>query len=35
LWVRHKAGARAVIILEGALSYLGLGIPLPEASWAA
>ena len=28
-------GFGVVIILEGALSYLGLGIPLPEASWAA
>ena len=26
-------GFGVVIILEGALSFLGLGIPLPEASW--
>ncbi len=28
-------GFGVVIILEGALSYLGLGIPLPEASWGS
>jgi peptide/nickel transport system permease protein len=28
-------GVGVVIILEGALSYLGLGIPLPEASWGS
>jgi peptide/nickel transport system permease protein len=28
-------GIGVVIILEGALSYLGLGIPLPEASWGS
>jgi peptide/nickel transport system permease protein len=28
-------GVGVIIILEGALSYLGLGIPLPEASWGS
>ena len=28
-------GIGVVIILEGALSFLGLGIPLPEASWGS
>ena len=28
-------GFGVVIILEGALSFLGLGIPLPEASWGS
>jgi peptide/nickel transport system permease protein len=28
-------GVGIVIILEGALSFLGLGIPLPEASWGS
>jgi peptide/nickel transport system permease protein len=28
-------GIGVAIILEGALSYLGLGIPLPEASWGS
>jgi peptide/nickel transport system permease protein len=28
-------GFGVIIILEGALSYLGLGIPLPEASWGS
>lgn len=28
-------GIGVIIILEGALSYLGLGIPLPEASWGS
>jgi peptide/nickel transport system permease protein len=28
-------GIGVIIILEGALSFLGLGIPLPEASWGS
>jgi peptide/nickel transport system permease protein len=28
-------GFGIVIILEGALSFLGLGIPLPEPSWGS
>jgi peptide/nickel transport system permease protein len=28
-------GFGVVIILEGALSFLGFGIPLPEASWGS
>jgi peptide/nickel transport system permease protein len=28
-------GVGVAIILEGALSFLGLGIPLPEASWGS
>ena len=28
-------GIGVIMILEGALSYLGLGIPLPEASWGS
>ena len=28
-------GIGVAIILEGALSFLGLGIPLPEASWGS
>jgi peptide/nickel transport system permease protein len=28
-------GVGVVMILEGALSFLGLGIPLPEASWGS
>jgi peptide/nickel transport system permease protein len=28
-------GIGVAIILEGALSYLGLGIPLPEPSWGS
>jgi peptide/nickel transport system permease protein len=28
-------GVGVIMILEGALSYLGLGIPLPEASWGS
>ena len=28
-------GIGVAIILEGALSFLGLGIPLPEPSWGS
>jgi peptide/nickel transport system permease protein len=28
-------GVGVAVILEGALSYLGLGVPLPEASWGS
>jgi hypothetical protein len=34
-WPNGMLGVGVIIILEGALSYLGLGIPLPEASWGS